>query len=224
MDKTTEGAVGQQGSIFKRIGRKIRRSNTCETIMRYGTYYRWVSQGRPANVPSPHIQKRRQIKEFSSKYKIATLVETGTYMGDMVYAMRNQFSEIYSIEFSQVLYERAKLRFANQKNVHLLQGDSALRMQEVVQSVKGPAIFWLDAHYSGGITGRADLETPIVKEIEFILSRPENHVLIIDDARCFNGTHDYPVVEAIRAQIQSLKPAYAVYVKYDAIIAEPRAT
>ena len=46
-------------------------------------------------------------------------------------------------------------------------------------------------------------------------------MLVIDDARCFNGTHDYPTVAAVIDQIKALKPTYNAYVKYDAIIAEP---
>jgi hypothetical protein len=221
MDKTTDSRTVPQGSIVKRILRSIRRSEAVEELIQYSLYYRWVVKGRPSGVPSPHVQKRRQLKYFSEKYQLSTLVETGTYFGSMVEAMKRRFSRVYSIEFSEELYQKAKQRFADDANVTLLQGDSAVRLKEIVGELGVPALFWLDAHYSGGVTARADLDTPIVEEIRTILSSVHEHVLVIDDARCFDGTHDYPTVEHVCAQIRMLKPTYTAYVKHDAIIAEP---
>ena len=221
MDKTTDSRVAQQGSIVKRVLRSIRRSEAVEELVQYSLYYRWVLKGRPSGVPSPHVQKRRQLKHFAEKYQLSTLVETGTYFGSMVEAMKRQFSRVYSIEFSEELYQKAKQRFADDANVTLLQGDSAVRLKEIVADLSVPALFWLDAHYSGGVTARADLDTPIVEEIRTILSSAHDHVLVIDDARCFTGADDYPTVEHVCAQIRALKPTYTAYVKHDAIIAEP---
>ncbi len=222
MDKTSDSRTSEQPSAIKKILKSVRRSAFVERLVQYRIYYRWLLKGRPAG-PTPHLKKQYRLRDFQTKYQLKTLVETGTYLGIMVEAMKGHFERIYSIEFAQDLYERAKKQFAAQPNVTLLQGDSAVCLKELVPQLTSPALFWLDAHYSGGITGMADLETPVVEEIQAILSSPQRHILIIDDSRCFDGTHDYPTIKAITDQITTLKPDYRVYVEDDAIIAEPKA-
>ena len=59
-------------------------------------------------------------------------------------------------------------------------------------------LFWLDAHYSGGETAHAALQTPIVKEIDIVLKDNPKNIILIDDARCFDGTNDYPTLDTIK--------------------------
>ena len=56
----------------------------------------WKSNGCPD--PTPHIVKQMTIKEYHEKYKYEILVETGTYLGDMVEAQKKRFKKVYSIE------------------------------------------------------------------------------------------------------------------------------
>ena len=64
-------------------------------------------------------------------------------------------------------------------------------MSATVGKLEEPTLFWLDGHYSGGVTARGSKETPILDEVDKILSTKESrHVLIVDDARCF-GTDPY---------------------------------
>ena len=117
------------------------------------------------------------------------LVETGTYLGDMIQAMRPHFDQIYSIELSDALFEKARQRFESAKNVNLVHGDSGIQLPNVLKELKQPALFWLDGHYSEGFTAKGDKETPIYDELNWIVSVPERrHVIIIDDARCFGVT------------------------------------
>jgi hypothetical protein len=69
----------------------------------------------------------------------------------------------------------------------------------VIAGLNEPALFWLDGHYSGGVTEKADIETPIMKELEYIFTHPvKNHLILIDDARLFIGKRDYPTLEVVR--------------------------
>lgn len=176
---------------------------------------KWEQQGRP--VPPPHIVKQKVIKEFQKKFNINILIETGTYKGDMVYAMKNNFKKIYSIELGIDLWKQACKRFKNQENVSILQGDSGKVLVGLVSQINERALFWLDGHYSSGITSRGEKECPVFEELGSILNTQFNHVLLIDDARCFNGSGDYPTVEKLTETILMKKPLSKLDVKDDII-------
>lgn len=175
----------------------------------------WERAGRP--IPYPHIVKQLAIEAYQQKTGYRILVETGTFMGDMVDAQRYNFNKIYSIELSEELYNRAVDRFKNDNHIELLQGDSGERLEEVVRGLTEPAIFWLDGHYSGGITAQGSKVCPVNEELTAILRSPIDHCILIDDARCFGRDADYPTLEEIRHQIDSNRKGYSVTVQDDII-------
>ncbi|WP_343702447.1 hypothetical protein [Chitinophaga sp.] len=175
------------------------------------TYQHWLEQGKP--LPVPHIAKQKTIREYKDRYGIKTLVETGTYLGDMVAAQLPHFSRILSVELSEELYKRARIRFRRNPEVELYQGDSGKVLHTVAPRLKEPAIFWLDGHYSAGITAKGDLICPIYAELDAILPLPVPHVLLIDDAQDFTGQYDYPTLEELTDYIKKKNPAYQVEVK-----------
>src|SRR6266542_840268 len=148
---------------------------------------------------SPHAIKRRAVRQYSRSYGARTLVETGTYLGDMLAAMAKSFDELHSIELSDMYYAKARARFAKKPHVHLHFGDSAVELGKIVTGLRGRALFWLDAHYSGGGTARGAIDTPIAQELwEIFRTNEAGHVILVDDARCFDGTADYPTIEEVR--------------------------
>jgi hypothetical protein len=176
----------------------------------------WQKNGDPIN--PPHLVKQIVIQEYQKKLGQTTFIETGTYLGDMVEAQKMKFKKIISIELGFDLYEKAKFRFRNDKNVIILQGDSGKVLPEIMKEIDEPAIFWLDGHYSEGITARGDKECPIFEELDAILnSKKLNHTLLIDDARCFNGKGDYPSIKYLTKYIKNKNEKYKVVVKYDII-------
>lgn len=175
----------------------------------------WEKNGKP--FPPPHIVKQKAIEEYAAKTGAAVLVETGTYLGDMVEAQKNKFTKIYSIELSERLYKKAQKRFRENENIILLQGDSGVKITEVVKKLTEPAIFWLDGHYSGGITAKAEKECPVPEELNAIFNTPLNHIILIDDARLFNGTHDYPTIEQVQLIMQHHRKNYIMENKDDII-------
>ncbi|MDD3159854.1 MAG: hypothetical protein PHQ98_02720, partial [Candidatus ainarchaeum sp.] len=62
--------------------------------------------------------------------------------------------------------------------------------------IKHPAIFWLDAHYSGGNTAKGKQNSPILQELNLIFKSKLNHIILIDDANYF-GTKGYPTIEVV---------------------------
>ena len=176
----------------------------------------WESQGRPA--PPPHVIKENAIKEYAKFFNTRTLIETGTYKGDMVYAMRRYFDRVVSFELDPLLHDEARKRFAPDQNVSIVLGDSGQILGEHLATITEPCLFWLDGHYSGGVTARAALSTPIKNELDQILNHNvSGHVILVDDARCFNGDDDYPTLQELKHFILNIKPDWEFSVRDDII-------
>lgn len=152
----------------------------------------WERQGKPS--PAPHVVKQRYIHALTSLFDLKVMVETGTNTGATVKALERHFDEIYSIEIFPPLAARAKDRFKDNRAIHIIEGDSAKELPGILQKVSDPILFWLDGHYSGEGTGRSDVDTPVLAELEHIKTlRPRGRdVILIDDARCFVGANGYP--------------------------------
>jgi len=158
------------------------------------------------------------IAEYRDKYGYGILVETGTFMGDMVEAQKRRFRKILSIELGVDLFNEATRRFKNDKNVTIVQGDSGKVLPKILLEINEPAIFWLDGHYSAGVTAKGEKECPIFEELDAIFnSKRFNHILLIDDARLFIGERDYPTVPQLTEYIKSKNEKYQVEVKNDII-------
>lgn len=179
-------------------------------------YNAWKEQGCPA--PPPHLVKQNTIGEYQKQSGYKTLVETGTFRGDMLEAQKRRFDKLISIELSEKLHKQAQRRFRNDKHISIVQGDSGKMLPVVLKEIKEPAIFWLDGHYSSGVTAQGDLDCPIYDELNSIFNgSPFNHILLIDDARDFNGTNDYPTIEELRNFIKTKNEKYQLEVKHDII-------
>jgi len=182
----------------------------------------WERNGRPA--PPPPLVKRRIVAAYARRFGTRNLVETGTYRGDMVAAQRRRFGRIWSIELQEQLAERARARFARDPHVTILYGDSAALLPIILATMREPCLFWLDAHYSAGITARGAMDTPVAAEIDAILRHPvAGHVVLVDDARDFTGANDYPTIAALTAAITQQRPDWTVEVRDDVIRAHARA-
>jgi hypothetical protein len=160
--------------------------------------------------PSPQF-KQEIVRKYADQYGIKVLIETGTYLGEMVDAVKDRFAKIITIELAEPLYERAAKLFREFPHIQVCYGDSPKVLPEILAGIAEPCLFWLDAHCSGGITTRSDKVTPIVEELEAILARKQpGDILLIDDARGFDGTNDYPTVEAVAALVNRHDPGYQI--------------
>lgn len=153
------------------------------------------------DLPSLHTIKQNTIRKYREKYGFKTLIETGTYLGDMVEAQRGHFDKIYSIELGKTLYENAVKRFEEFPHIVILFGDSSTVLKKLLPEIPQPTLFWLDGHYSAGITAKGEKNTPILEELEIILGSSLAHGILIDDARLFTGKQDYPSIDEISSFI-----------------------
>jgi hypothetical protein len=178
----------------------------------YPDYWYWILRGRPSR--SPHLLKQKVVREYGEKFALKTLVETGTYYGEMVAAMKGHFEGIYSIEFVAGLAERAQRKFAGYPQVRIFCGDSRVVMPEVLALLNGPALFWLDAGYYGWVGKQGDQQR-LSAELEMILSHRYSHIILLDDARGLTGREGIPSVGDVTSYVESKFPRRAVEVKYD---------
>jgi hypothetical protein len=178
-------------------------------------YAQWVIAGRP--VPAPPLVKQRILKTYRDRFRLRTIVETGTFTGETVEAMRGETERVISIELEPLLYAAALRRFAAAPNVTLLHGDSTVLLPQIVAGLDGPALFWLDGHYAGsGTAGKGN--SPLLREIETLLAQePRGHVVLIDDARQLTGRDGYVALDQLLAVIRRSRPHADVSVVDDII-------
>jgi len=180
-------------------------------------YRLWEKNGAVA--PMPNLGKQRVVIEHIKNFSPSVFIETGTYKGKMIYAIQPYIKEIYSIELDETHFKNAQKRFAGYPNIHIIKGQSGQILPEILDNIDKSCIFWLDAHWSGGSTAKGEHETPIMQEMECILNhkRAEEHVILIDDARCFTGEHEYPTMQSLKQFIMSIYPDWFFEVKDDII-------
>ncbi|MFC1590079.1 hypothetical protein ACFL42_01150 [Candidatus Omnitrophota bacterium] len=110
-------------------------------------------------------------------------VETGTHRGITVERLIKRFREIHTIELSRKWHEYAVEKFRSQAHVSCYHGESDEILADLLPRINEPAMFFLDAHYSGGDTAFGKEEVPLLRELSIIRSRREKDIVIIDDAR-----------------------------------------
>jgi hypothetical protein len=179
-------------------------------------YIKWIVTGK--NTPVPQLYKISTIKRYGRRYKLKTFIETGTLYGETTKAVSSVFERVVTIELDDDLHRKAMGRFKSSPTICCVHGDSAQILPNVLKSVKEASLFWLDGHYSAGITARGDKDTPINDELSAICRHSiKNHVILIDDASLFTGENDYPTMENLKQMIEELGHEYNMFVENDII-------
>lgn len=213
--KITEKIILKLSNLIKKVLKKFmkrflspkRKIEKKEIIYQFGS-----------PVPMPTVLKQNLIINYAKKLNYNIFIETGTYMGDMLLATKDHFNMLFSVELDKKLFEDASEKFKNIKNIELFRGDSTNILPEILKEINEKAIFWLDGHYSGGITAKGNSNTPILQELDAILRHPvKDHLILIDDARCFIGEYDYPTLFELKDFIHKYDNSLKINVKDDII-------
>ena len=152
--------------------------------------------------PSPEFIKHKIIE--NNNLDNSAWIETGTYYGETTKILSNISKKTVSIEADKDLYELAKKKLSNFKNVELIFGKSEDMLSDAIKKVldyKNICIY-LDAHLCHDhiknikTFGDEESATPIKKELYFIekyLEKFEGINILIDDIRLFNNSfQNYP--------------------------------
>jgi hypothetical protein len=132
----------------------------------------------------------------------AVVVETGTYLGDSAEYLSQKFARVITFERDPILAKNAEIRFSNNLKVKVVEGSTRETFERNIPSRDVPCLFWLDAHYSGGITAGEDDPCPLLHELGVIFQKRSlsNTVLIIDDVReMIGGGSDWPTLVEVCA-------------------------
>jgi len=134
------------------------------------------------NIEDKVLSTKQLFKKYKSNYNI--LFETGTHHGDGVKnALEAGFNKIISVEILPELYKECVNKFSKEieeGKVYLFLGDSNQKMEEMLQLIDQPAVFFLDGHFNNG--------EPLWGELEAIKKHPiKEHTIIVDDMPNYFG-------------------------------------
>lgn len=134
-------------------------------------------------------------KTFNPDY----FIETGTLAGGTTIRAAKTFPFIETIELSERFYRDNLTKFYPYHNIKSHLGNSADVLDTILPKINSKTcIFFLDAHYSGGNTGRANNNTPLINELQIIGKYQPSSIILIDDLRLCQTP------EKITAQLQRL--------------------
>jgi hypothetical protein len=158
----------------------------------------WQSQG--FSMPCPPIVKQSVLQR--NGFSNSVWIETGTYLGDTTLFLSKISNFVHSIEPENKLFLNAQIRFKDFENVNLIHGSSEDVFPDLLSKINGNVNFWLDGHYSAGITYKGKNDTPIKEELISIsqfINNFEKICVCIDDIRCFDPSNPdyatYPEVD-----------------------------
>lgn len=161
----------------------------------------WAKRGYAP--PSPSFIKHQVI--LRNGIPDAIWVETGTYKGDTAAVLSDNAKKVFTIEPAHQLFVAAKERFASKPNVEVVHGLSEEVFPQLIPKLTGEINFWLDGHFSTGVTYQGPKDTPIEEElacIEKYLGNFSSVAVLIDDIRYFinPSSHDftgYPKIDLL---------------------------
>lgn len=166
-------------------------------------------------------------KEIFKKYPNRYFLETGTYFGHGTQsALEAGFRSVITIELSPQLAANARARFSGNNNVQVIEGDVCDVLWPAIAAIRDPITFWLDGHYSSGVTACGNIPDPIIQELDIIATHPiKTHTILIDDMR--NYVSNTPITrDEIQQRLMRINPAYLIsyedgFVPSDILVARP---
>jgi len=154
-------------------------------------------------------------------------VETGTYRCQGTRRLARVFAEVATIELSDELFVEAQAKLGRFGNVHVIHGDSGAELPGLAE-LGVPTLYFLDSHWSGGVTAGEGYECPLLSELAAIAPGHPDDCILVDDARCFqfappppHDPHQWPTLLEVMDGLRSAHPEHHVTVVNDMVVAAP---
>lgn len=166
-------------------------------------------------------------RSLRDRLGLTRAIETGTYRGRGTRLLAEVFPRVTTIEISAELARAAAERLVGVAGVEVRQGSSRDVLPELIDESQ-PTLYWLDGHWSGGVTGGADDECPVIAEIDAIAGGHTDDCLLIDDARLFlapppppHRAEAWPTYREIEDAVHRTRPDHMVAVAHDVVVVVP---
>ena len=158
---------------------------------------------------------------LKEQYDLKLFIETGTLVGNTAKWASENFDDVYTIECSHKFYIISRDRIGTIPNVQLIYGFSQHVLGGILSSLTGPALIWLDAHWSPDLKYRCfdQVICPVLDEIEMISASDQDHVILVDDFRLFGKEPGWPNFGEVKKALEKLNKRVAHSV--DVITAVP---
>ena len=168
---------------------------------------------------------KQQVEYLRSVMDLKIFVEGGTYYGQTAFDQSRLFEIIYTIEKSDIMFEKAKIKLDGILNIKQLKGDTREHLPKILLKTDN-VLFWLDAHWSGGDTYGQEDECPILEELKIIFNSPiKNFAILIDDARLFlkppPEPHKIDQWPSLREVLEQLPIGHQIFIHNDVIFSVP---
>ena len=155
------------------------------------TVFQWPMwlRSRCLGAPPPGA-KWAVLAEFSGPD--VTWIETGTYFGLTTRWLSKRSSQVISLEPDPTLAAFVRRRLRRLENTTVLNESSESGLRPALEAAKDKVCLFLDGHYSGGITYRGNLISPIVSELDTVAEHLPQLLscrIFVDDFRLF-GQND----------------------------------
>ena len=99
------------------------------------------------------------------------------------------FEKIFTVEISQKLWEWLHPQIRQFENVEHVLGDSLVEIPKFLKTLdeNDKVFFWLDAHWSQGLSDKNHLDVPLIEECVIIDEqyKSDTAIVAIDDVRMF---------------------------------------
>ena len=115
----------------------------------------------------------KEIKRLIGQYGIQSAVETGVHQGVTTRALAAMVPMVYAIEINDGFYAESCERLADVSNVRLYHGASPDVLPGLLPQIKGPTLYYLDAHWHGNY--------PLPQEVETIALHDPQPVIVMHD-------------------------------------------
>ena len=168
-----------------------------------------------------------QILKVAKDMQCNVFIESGTFLGQsfQIALKSGIFERCYSVELALGLYKEVAIKYPTRPNQQVFLGKShEIFLSQIFPlcSSKDRIFFWLDGHFSGGITWigptrGADSPCPLLAELEAIhqCCPSSSLVIAIDDVDDFGMRnskipgHNWPTRVEVEAAAYRINPNFA---------------
>lgn len=125
------------------------------------------------------------VRALSVRFGIRQFVETGTLEGHTAALVAEIIPVVHTIEISRSMYDKATPECRKNPRITRHLGNSVDIIPQILPSLTGPTLWYLDGHWSGQ-GPKLGLECPVIDELVLLRFRPQD-VIVVDDARLFDA-------------------------------------